>query len=110
MGGAKLQKKYTKTEKVAPLFTYAILDIMPVGIHDVSTLSSHLRFSFNPFPPSVPIWHRLAKHSILILEGITKKISYERRDYESVDEKSLSRAMSRKTTNERIQNSIQPSI
>ena len=44
----------------------------------------------NPFPPSVPIWHRLAKLSILILEGIIKKISYERRDYESVDEKSLS--------------------
>ena len=40
----------------------------------------------NPFPPSVPIWHRLA--DILILEGIIKKI-YERRDYESVDEKSL---------------------
>ena len=45
----------------------------------------------NPFPPSVPIWHRLAKLSILILEGIIKKISYERRDYESVDEKSLLR-------------------
>ena len=29
------------------------------------------------------------KHLILILEGIIKKISYERRDYESVDEKSL---------------------
>ena len=28
---------------------------------------------FNPFPPSVPIWHRLAKLSILILEGIIKK-------------------------------------
>ena len=26
---------------------------------------------------------------ILILEGIIQKISYERRDYESVDEKSL---------------------
>ena len=45
---------------------------------------------FNPFPPSVPVWHRSAKLSILILEGIIKKISYERRDYESVDEKSLS--------------------
>ena len=45
---------------------------------------------FNPFPPSVPIWHRLAKLSILILEGTIKKISYERRDYKSVDEKSLS--------------------
>ena len=46
--------------------------------------------SINPFLPSVPIWHRLTKLSILILEGIIKKISYERRDYESVDEKSLS--------------------
>ena len=36
------------------------------------------------------MWHRLAKLSILILEGIIQKISYERRDYESVDEKSLS--------------------
>ena len=48
-------------------------------------------FSYiNPFPPSVPICHRLAKLSILNLEGIIKKISFERRDYESVDEKSLS--------------------
>ena len=45
---------------------------------------------FNPFPPSLPIWHRLAKLSIIILEGIIKKIPYERRDYESVDENSLS--------------------
>ena len=37
-----------------------------------------------------PISSRQAKLSILILEGIIKKISYERRDYESVDEKSLS--------------------
>ena len=28
---------------------------------------------FNPFPPSAPIWDRLGKLSILILEGITKK-------------------------------------
>ena len=40
---------------------------------------------------------------ILILEGIIKKISYERRDYESVDEKSLSWSMSRKTMKKRIQ-------
>ena len=32
----------------------------------------------------MPIWHGLAKHSILILEGIIKKCSYERRDYESL--------------------------
>ena len=34
--------------------------------------------------------YELPKFSILKLEGIIKKISYERRDYESVDEKSLS--------------------
>ena len=45
----------------------------------------------------------LAKHSILILERIIKKISYKRRDYETVDENSLSEAMSRKTTKERFQ-------
>ena len=33
---------------------------------------------------------RSAKILILILGEIIKKISYERRDYESVDEKSLS--------------------
>ena len=27
----------------------------------------------NPFPSSVPLWHRLAKISILILEGIIEK-------------------------------------
>ena len=41
---------------------------------------------------------RSAEILILILEWIIKKISYERRDYESVDEISLSWAMSRKTT------------
>ena len=48
-------------------------------------------------------WHTcLAKILILIYEGIIKKISYERRDYGSVDDKSLL-AMSRKTTKKRIQ-------
>ena len=41
---------------------------------------------------------RSAKIFILIQEGIIKKKSYESHDYESVDEKSLSRAMSQKTT------------
>ena len=45
---------------------------------------------FNPFPHSVPIWHRLEKLSILILEEIIKKNSYERRDYETVDDRGLS--------------------
>ena len=34
--------------------------------------------------------HERDKISILKLEGIIKKISYERHDYESEDEKSLS--------------------
>ena len=46
---------------------------------------------------------RIDKISILKLERIIKKISYERRDYEAVEEKSLSQAMSWKTTNKRIQ-------
>ena len=40
--------------------------------------------------PLLPIAHksaRIDKISILKLEGIIKNISYERRDYESVDEK-----------------------
>ena len=45
---------------------------------------------FNPLLPSVPYMARSAKIFISILEGIIKKISYERRDYESVDKKSIS--------------------
>ena len=41
---------------------------------------------------------RSAKILILNKEGIIEKISYERRAYESVDKKSLSLVMSRKTT------------
>ena len=51
--------------------------------------------------PLLPIAYksaRIDKISILKLEGIIKKNSYERRDYESVEEKSLSQAMSQKTT------------
>ena len=40
---------------------------------------------------------------ILFKEGIIIKIFYERRDYESVDEKSLSLSLSRKTTKKEIQ-------
>ena len=46
--------------------------------------------NFNPLLRSVHCGSRLAKISISIQEGIMKKISYERRDYDSVDEKSLS--------------------
>ena len=49
------------------------------------------------------LWEeRLAKISRLIYEEIIKK-SYERRDYESVDKRSLSMAMSWKTTKKLIQ-------
>ena len=58
---------------------------------------------YNPLVPSAHKSVRIAKISILKLEGIIKKISYERRDYESVDENSLSEALSRKTTKRRIQ-------
>ena len=44
----------------------------------------------NPLLPNVPQREHLVKNLILILERIIKKFSYERRDYESVDEKSLS--------------------
>ena len=44
----------------------------------------------------------IKKNSIWIKEGIIKKNSYKRRAYESVDEKSPSLAMSRKTTKKRI--------
>ena len=50
--------------------------------------------------PLLPITHksaRIDKISIPKLEGIIKKISYERHDYESANKKSLSKAMSRKT-------------
>ena len=43
----------------------------------------------NPQLPSAANMRRSAKILILILEGIIKKISYERRDYESADKKKL---------------------
>ena len=58
---------------------------------------------FNPLLPIAYKSARIDKILILKLEGIIKQISYERRDYESVEEKSLSQAMSRKTMKKRIQ-------
>ena len=52
-------------------------------------LLRYLHDHINPILPSVPRKSQLAKNLILILEEIIKK-SYERRDYESVDDKSLS--------------------
>ena len=45
---------------------------------------------FNPLTPRRTLVSPFAEISILFYEGIIKKISYERRAYESVDEKSLS--------------------
>ena len=45
---------------------------------------------FNPLTPRRTLVAPFTKISILFWEGIIKKISYERRAYESVDEKSLS--------------------
>ena len=45
---------------------------------------------------------RSDKILILNKEGIIEKISYERRAYESVDEKSRSLVMSRKTTKKKF--------
>ena len=56
--------------------------------------------------PLLPIAHksaRIDKISILKLEGIIKKISYERRDHESVDEKAYLRLCLEKLRKKRIQ-------
>ena len=47
-------------------------------------------------------WTVCTKILIFKWEGIIKKFSYERRDYESVDKKSLSQSMSRKTTKKEL--------
>ena len=47
-------------------------------------------FVLNPVVPSVLNIERVTKIFISVYEGIIKKISYERRTYESVDEESLS--------------------
>ena len=51
---------------------------------------NYKKYHFNPLVPSAHKSVRISKISILKLEGIIKKISYESRDYESVDEKGLS--------------------
>ena len=52
-------------------------------------MNLHQNF-INPLLPSALKIARIAKISILRWEGTVKNISYECRDYESVDEKSLS--------------------
>ena len=68
-----------------------------------SRLSSiKLNTSFNPLCSNRTNSSCIAKISILKYEGIIKKTSYERRAYESVDEKSL-RLCPEKTTKKRIE-------
>ena len=55
-----------------------------------------------PVVPSVAVWQRISKISNLIKEEITVRISYERRVYESVDEKILPKAISQNLTKNRI--------
>ena len=72
-----------------------------MSTHEGTTM--HPLYRLNHLVPSAHKSARIAKISILKLEGIIKQISYERRDNELVDEKRLSLAMSRKTTIKRIQ-------
>ena len=57
---------------------------------NIALLYNYCSVELNPLLPSAAFLRHIAKTMILILEGIIQKISYERRDYESVDEKSLS--------------------
>ena len=51
---------------------------------------SFIIFLFNPLLPNGNYSYRIIKISFSKIEGIKKKISYERRVYESVDDESLS--------------------
>ena len=55
-------------------------------------------YTINPLLPSVPYMARLAKILISVLEGFINEIFFESRDYESVDEKSLSWLCPKKKT------------
>ena len=59
-------------------------------IYKSPSAALHSSIIINPLVPSVLNIGRLTKISISIQDRILKKISYERRAYESVDEKSLS--------------------
>ena len=54
-------------------------------------ISLHFSENINPFRPSGPIWHVQPKFRLQFNSRRDhQKTPYERRDYESVDEKSLS--------------------
>ena len=59
-------------------------------------------FFVNPLVPSAHKSARITQISIMKLEGIIKKISYEHRDYESVDEKAYLRQSPEKRRKEEI--------
>ena len=57
------------------------------GAQEKIVAKSH---TINPFPHNVYISYRIVKFLFKKKEGIMKKTSYERRAYESVDNRSLS--------------------
>ena len=71
----------------------AIFLLSSFYVGEIIMTSIYFGHKFATVNPLLPIAHKSAqigKILILKLEGIIKKISYERRDYESVDEKTLS--------------------
>ena len=69
----------------------------------IPTLHSQIiLFPYTSLLPSAANMRRSAKILNFNLRRDHQKISYERRDYESVDKKRLSWAMSRKTTKKKI--------
>ena len=52
------------------------------------------KFKINPLVPNGTICSRIVKISFLKKEGIAEKSCYERRAYESIDDKRLSKALS----------------
>ena len=74
---------------IEELYWNIYLKIFIIPLHQVNVVYNikHNLFIFNPQMPSAHKSARIAKISILKLEGIMKKNFYESSDYESVNEK-----------------------
>ena len=82
------------------------VNVTPQGVHLLISELHSILANLLAFNPLLPIAHKSARIDQNFNSKIRRdhhKISYERRDYESVDEKKLSKTMSRKTTKKRIQ-------
>ena len=97
----KTIKQVTSAEDAYNMFSDKLTDLLNINCPyrkfkmkklDVNKpyITSDIKTMINPLLPIAYKSARIYKILILKLEGIIKKISYERRDYESVDEKSLS--------------------